>query len=264
MLINLQNLKTGKGFLQKGEIFSEYNPDHLDELKVVFDVLYGAKNFDTFIKAAAWARQNVNCGLYVDALYLAFENRRDTEKLTLPPPYELLPNYFIRKDIIIQGSSLLAGQDINPPESVRDEGNAYTLHANYTANFYDSDDESKLAYFREDVGVNTHYFLRMLKLSPWLNRDIDINSQYGENLYHLMKQWSARYNMERYSNGMLEEDDLNWDTFSNSVYDPMLVYSNGNEFIHRSSSMNADDVDDKSLLKTIEENLPTVVIHMVR
>lgn len=259
----LQQLKSSNSLLAKGEIFTEYNPDHLTELKIVFDVLKNAKTFDSFYKAASWARQNLNCGLYVDAIYLALENRKDTEKLTLPPPYELLPNYFIRKDIIIQGSSLLAGQDIAPSAGVRDEGNAYTLDANYTTNIYDSDNELKLAYYREDVGLNSYYFVNMLKWAPWRNVEVDINSRYGEEMYHWMKQWMSRYHMERYSNGLAEIDGMNWDLIADIPYDPMLVYSNGNEFIHRTSQLSVEENEDKALLQTIEANLATVVGHMV-
>ncbi|KOB76640.1 Very-high-density lipoprotein receptor [Operophtera brumata] len=255
-------LKSTNSLLAKGEIFTEYNLEHVKELKIVIDVLYNAKTFDSFYKAASWARQNLNCGLYVDAIYRALENRKDTEKLTLPAPYELLPNYFIRKDIIIQGSSLLDGQEIAPSAGVRNEGNAYTLDANYTANIYDTDDELKLAYYREDVGLNSYYFLSMLKCAPWRNIDVDINSRYGEEMYHLMKQWMSRYNMERYSNGMAEIDGMSWDVIADIPYDPMLVYSNGNEFIHKTTQINVEENEDKALLQTIETNLATVVGHM--
>lgn len=263
VITKFQNLKSGNGFLTKGEIFSEYNVEHINELKIVFDVMCNAKSFDMFYKVAAWSRQNLNCGLYVNLIYMALENRKDTEKLTLPPPYELLPNYFIRKDIIIQGSSLLAGEEFTPSEGVRDEGNAYTLDANYTANFYDNDDESKLAYFREDIGLNSYYFLKMMKWAPWLNENVNINSRYGEEMYHMMKQLVARYNLERYANGLPEQDDLSWDSLSDAPYDPMLVYSNGNEFIHRTSPVQLPENEDKALLHTIENNIATVVSHMV-
>lgn len=259
----LQQLKSTNSLLAKGEIFTEYNPDHLTELQIVFDVLKNAKTFDLFYKAASWARQNLNCGLYVDAIYLALENRRDTDKLTLPPPYELLPNYFIRKDIIIQGSSLLTGQDIAKTAGVRDEGNAYTLDANYTTNINEGDDESKLAYYREDIGLNSYYFLNMLKCAPWRNADVNINSRYGEMMYHWMKQWMSRYNLERYANGLKEIDGMGWDLIADIPYDPMLVYSNGNEFIHRTAPMNVEENEEKTLMKTIETNLATVVGHMV-
>lgn len=233
----------------------------MNELKIVFEVLYNAKDFDAFYKSAAWARQNLNCGLYVNAIYMAVQKRRDMERLSIPAPYELLPNYFVHKDAIIQASSILAGQEITPTEGVRDEGNAYFIDANYTAMFYDNDEDSKLAYFREDISLNSYYYLRKLRLAPWLNDDI--NSRYGEDLYQMMKQFMARYNLERYANGLPEIDGINWNSLPDIPYDPMLIYSDGNEFIHRTSFLELPLNEDLSLLQTIENNIVAVVSRMV-
>nr|XP_026495656.1 hexamerin-like [Vanessa tameamea] len=257
---NLQSLKANKGMLAKGEIFTEYDADHLNELKLVYDILYYAKDFDTFYKAACWARQNVNCGLFVDAIYLAILNRRDTEKITMPAPYELLPNYFIRKDFIIKASSLIRGETFTLPEWVRNEGNAYILEVNYTTNYYEGSND-KLAYFHEDIGLNSYYYLNRLKILPWITdlRNLK-NNNCGEHIYHSMKQMMARYNLERYSNGLIELDGIDWDYINEYSYDPMLIYSNGNEFSQR----RRDNGDSEILimLKNIENGLPAVVVHM--
>ncbi|XP_037292937.1 arylphorin subunit beta-like [Manduca sexta] len=261
-LPNFQKLKNGKGFLPKGEIFTEYNIDHLSELEVIYDILYYAKNFDIFFKGAAWARQNLNCGLYLDAIYLAIANRKDTERLVVPAPYELLPNYFIRKDVILEGTKLAGGVNIELSEGVHVEGNAYQLDANYTSIFYDNNDESKLAYFREDIGLNSYYFIRKLKQAPWFN--IGIDGRYGEDVYQMMKQFMARYNLERYANGLPELESWAWNdpTLFDVPYDPMLIYTNGNEFISRPSPVQLPDNEDVALLQTIENNIGTVVSHM--
>ncbi|XP_075980761.1 arylphorin-like [Anticarsia gemmatalis] len=259
VITNLQNIIT-KGLLPKGTIFTEYDSDHMKELKIVYEVLYNANDFDTFYKAAAWARQNLNCVLYVNALYMAILNRRDTERLSIPAPYELIPNYFIDKDVIIQASTIFAGEDFTPSDTIRDEGNAYTIDANYTALFYDNDDDSKLAYFREDVGLNTYYFLRKLKLAPWFNDDV--NGNFGENMYQMMKQFMARYNLERYANGLPEIDSVNWNSPSDIPYDPMLIYSDGNEFSHRTSTLDLPVNEDLQVLQTIENNIIAIVSHM--
>ncbi|XP_050348173.1 larval serum protein 1 beta chain-like [Nymphalis io] len=257
---NFQNLKATKGMLAKGEIFTEYDSDHLNELKVIYDVLYYAKDFDTFYKAASWARQNVNCGLFVDAIYLAILSRRDTEKITIPAPYEILPNYFIRKDYIIEASSLIRGETFTLPEWVRNEGNAYILDVNYTTNYYDDTDD-KLAYFHEDIGLNSYYYLNRLKKLPWITnlRNLQCNNC-GEQIYHSMKQMMSRYNLERYSNGLFELEGIDWDYINEYSYDPMLIYSNGNEFSQR--RRNNDNSEILMMLKNIENGLPTVVAHM--
>ncbi|XP_045774466.1 arylphorin subunit alpha-like [Maniola jurtina] len=259
VLSNFQNLKATKGLLAKGEIFTEYNPDHLNELKVIYELLYYARDFDTFYKAACWARQNVNCGLFVDAIYLAILNRRDTEKVSLPAPYEILPNYFIKKDFVIKASSLIRGETVSLSDSVRNEGNAYVLDVNYTTSFDDTDD--KLAYFHEDIGLNSYYFLTKLNYLPWLN-----NSQrksYGQQMYHIMKQMMARYNLERYSNGLPELNGISWNDINESNFDPMLIYSNGNDFSQRMSA-NISNTEILTSLTNIEGNLQAVVLHMYK
>ncbi|KAJ8715014.1 hypothetical protein PYW08_004995 [Mythimna loreyi] len=256
---NLEKL-IAAGLLPKGEIFSEYNPEHMKELKIIYELLSSAKNFEIFYEAAVWARLNLNCGLYVNAIYMAIQNRKDTERFSIPAPYEVLPNYFIRKEVLVKASSIFAGQEITPSDGIRDEGNTYYLDANYTAMFYDNNDDSKLAYFREDIGLNSYYFLRKLRLSPWFNQDI--NGRYGENMYQMMKQFMARYNLERYANGLPETDSLNWDSLPDVYYDSELVYSDGNEFSHRTVPSDISMNEEIALLQTIENNILTVVSHM--
>lgn len=247
--------------LPKGVIFTENDIDHLNELKIIYEVLYYAKDFDTFLKAASWARQNVNCGLFVDAIYLAILNRRDTDKVSIPAPYELLPNYFIRKDFILKASSLIRGETLTPPDYVRNEGNVYVLDVNYTAN-YDDNGEDKLAYFHEDVGLNSYYYLQKLKKLPWVTdfRNVHKNN-YGEYIYHLIKQMMARYNLERISNGLYELEVMDWDYIDDFYYDPMLIYSNGDSFSQRKGNSDSNEI--LTMIKTIENNLPALVTHMV-
>ncbi|KAF9789107.1 hypothetical protein SFRURICE_005709 [Spodoptera frugiperda] len=258
-ITNLQKLMSA-GLLPKGEIFSEYNPEHMKQLKIVYEAFYSAKNFDAFYKVAAWARQNVNCGLYVNAMYMVIQSRKDMAKLSIPAPYEVLPNYFVRKDVLIKATSILSGQEVTPTEGLRDEGNTYYLDANYTGIFYNNEDDSKLAYFREDIGLNSYYYLRKLRLSPWFNSDI--NDRYGENIYQMMKQFGARYNLERYANGFPEIDGIDWNSLPDIPYDPELLYSDGKEFNHRTMPLEFPVNDEITLLQTIENNVATVVSHM--
>ncbi|XP_026725388.1 arylphorin subunit alpha-like isoform X2 [Trichoplusia ni] len=260
VVTNFQKLRSS-GMLAKGEIFTEYDPNHMDELKIIYEVMFYAKDFDTFYKAAAWARQNVNCGLYVNAIYLTMQSRKDTERLIIPAPYELLPNYFIEKDVIKQAASILAGEEVISTDSVRDEGNAYYLDANYTALFYDNEADSKLAYFREDVGLNSYYYLRKLKLLlPWFYKDD--SCRFGENMYQMMKQFMARYQLERYANGLPEIESIDWNSLSDIPYDPLLIYSDGNEFNHRTAPLQLSPNEDLTLLQTIENNIGAVVQHL--
>ncbi|KAI5630883.1 hemocyanin, ig-like domain-containing protein [Phthorimaea operculella] len=260
VITEFQKLKT-EGLLPKGEIFTDYNPEHRKQLRVIFELFYYAKDFDTFYKAASWSKQNLNCGLFVRAIYLAIINRRDTEKLSVPAPYEIFPNYFITKDVIGKASALLAGEEVVLTDNIRDEGNSYVLDANYTAEIVDNNEESKLAYFHEDLGLNTYYFLQKLKRS-WVNSAMESN-MYGEYLYHMMKQLAARYSLERYANGFQDIENINLEELTATAYDPMLIYSNGNEFGHRSSSIDLLNSKDFQMMQTIETNIASVVTHLI-
>lgn len=233
-------------------------------MKIIYDVLYDAKDFDTFYKTAAWARQNLNCGLYVNALYMAIQHRKDTEILSIPAPYELLPNYFIDHNVIIQAAKFFDKDFSNlvfSDETIHNEGNSYIIDANYTGLFYDNDDESKLAYFREDIGLNSYYYLMKLRMTPWLYENGD--ETFGENIFQIMKQLMARYNLERYANGLSAVDTITWDAPIDVPYNPMLMYSNGVEFGHRTSSIELSENENLQLLQTIENNISNVANHLV-
>ncbi|CAK1555810.1 unnamed protein product [Leptosia nina] len=256
-----QNLKSSRGLLAKGEIFTETNEDNFNEFRVIYELLYNAKDFDTFYRAACWARQNVNCGVFIDAIYLAIITRKDTERVSVPAPYELLPNYFVRKDFIIKASTIMAGKDIAPTEGIREDGNNFVLDTNYTREIYEGIEDSSLAYFHEDIGLNAYFFLTKLKNMPWVDTEFQRSVRYGEHIYHFIRQLMARYNLERYSNELYETDGINWDDMDVTQYDPMLIYSNGNEFSPRTeNTMTNSDVI--TTLKNIENNLATTVSHM--
>ncbi|XP_026756398.2 arylphorin subunit alpha-like [Galleria mellonella] len=259
VIADLQNLQSGNGLLSKNEIFSEYNIEHRNELKIIYAVMLHAKNFDTFFKTAAWARQNTNCGLFIDAIYLTIFTRHDLSNLSITAPYELLPNYFIRKDIIIKASSLLTDEDFTLTEDVKDEGNAYILDANYTADIND-DEDSKLAYFREDIALNSFYFFDKLN-TMFLFKSNEDNT-YGDYMYQSMKQLVARYDLERYANGLPELESLNWNS-AVDTYDPMLIYSTGDDFAHRTIPIDLPSVSEGiEFLQNIEANIKNVVTHL--
>ena len=89
-----------QGMLPRGEVFHVYNDSQLKEVVALFDTLYFAKDFDTFIKTAAWARDHVNEGQFVYALSVAAVHHDDCEGVMLPPLYEVYPHlYFHASDM---------------------------------------------------------------------------------------------------------------------------------------------------------------------
>lgn len=259
VITNVQNLVTGKGLLAKGVIFSELNEDHLYELKTVLDVLLYAKTFDTFFNTASWARQNLNCAVFIDCIYAALLNSRHTQNVAIPSPYELFPHYFIKKDAITKGSLLVNGKITDP--LLRVEGNYYTIDTNYTADVEENQDESKLAYFIEDIGLNSFYLLKRLQHLPLVgNNSLDAR---GEWWYHNIKQLIARYNLERYANGFGEIKEFSLEDTKYENYNPMLMYSNGFDFPERVVRLDIENKPEYTKLINIENNLATIARDMV-
>ncbi|XP_068618049.1 arylphorin subunit alpha-like [Battus philenor] len=261
VVTNFKNYINENGLLPKGEIYSEYDQNRVTELQIIFELLYFANDFDTFYKAAAWARRNVNCGLYVDAIYLAIFNRKDTQNILIPPPYELLPNYFVNKDAIIKASLLLTNVELFDTENVREQGNSYIIDTSYSNGPFENNIET-LTYFNEDIGLNTFYFFQKLNMFQWLNVSVGIKPKYGEHVYHILKQLSTRYYLERYSNGLPDLDELNWNSISIMPYNPMLIYSNGNDFTQSNTTvvLNSEDL---TFFQNIEDNIATVTANLI-
>lgn len=251
-----------KGFLPANEIFSELNKEHYNEFSTIRNMLINAKDFDTFFAAAAWTRQNLNCGLYVSALYSAIIYRADTNKLYIPPPYEILPNYFFQKDAIIAGAYLLSGEDV-AFENVRNDGNAYVVSVNYTSDIEDDASGNSLAYFNEDIGINTLIFLKKLMFENLWQADGSDKLEVAEQIYYMMKQLSTRYELERYSNNVYDSMDLDWSKPITNNYEPLLMYSNGKDFSGRTREMDISNVEYIEFLKNIENSISSTVSQMV-
>lgn len=88
------------GHLPRKAIFSILDEHHRYEATLLYKVLYSAKTFETFYQTAAWARDNINEGIFVYALTLAVLHRPDTKGMVLPAPYEIYPYYFINSEVI--------------------------------------------------------------------------------------------------------------------------------------------------------------------
>lgn len=88
------------GMLPRGGMFSVFYPPLLKEMMALFRLFYYANDFETFYKTALWARNNMNEGEYILALYNAVIKRPDTQYIQLPPPYELYPHYFFNSEVM--------------------------------------------------------------------------------------------------------------------------------------------------------------------
>lgn len=77
---------------------------------------------------------------------------------------------------------------------------AIDIPMNFTA--LDREPEQRLAYFREDIGVNLHHWHWHLVYPGVGPRDIVNKDRRGELFYYFHGQMVARYHVERFCNGL--------------------------------------------------------------
>lgn len=77
---------------------------------------------------------------------------------------------------------------------------AIDIPVNYTAS--DRELEQRMAYWREDIGVNLHHWHWHL-VYPAEGPDVVVRKdRRGELFYYMHQQTMARYNIERFCNGL--------------------------------------------------------------
>ncbi|XP_026289525.2 allergen Cr-PI-like [Frankliniella occidentalis] len=211
-----------QGMLPQGEIFHLYNDSQLKEAIALFDMLYFAKDFDTFIKTAAWARDNVNEGQFTYALCVATIHRDDTNGVVLPPMYEVYPHLYFH------------GSDIAEFQSAKMQGKVnYETLTNWTVGNEIVHPEDLLGYFTQDVGLNAYHAYAHLYNPFWLNAEkygLNINNNRGENFYYFYQQILAHYNLHRMANYLPEMNDFDWNMPIEYGYNPDLKYHSGKAF----------------------------------
>lgn len=227
------------GVLQRGQIFSVFNHEHLKEAIALYKLFYYAKDFQTFYNTAVWARQNVNEGVFLYAVSVAIVHRPDTYKFVLPPIYEVYPQYFFSSDVIHQAHRYKQ-QYFGQKQHHDGHYNGYTINANYSGYYLNLDAEQKLSYFTEDVGISSFYYYYHIFYPFWLGGQ-DFDYQYerrGETFYYVYQQFLARYYLERLSNGRGEIPFFNYEVPVAKGFCPSLRYPNGLEFPSRPNHAN--------------------------
>uniref|UniRef100_UPI00313433C7 hexamerin 1B precursor n=1 Tax=Tribolium castaneum TaxID=7070 RepID=UPI00313433C7 len=219
--------------LQRGEIFSVFYKEHLRQAIALFKLFYYANTWETFYKTAVWARNNVNEGMYLYSLSVALIHRPDTYYYALPPIYEVYPYYFYNSEVIQEAQYY---KQMYSSQSGA-HYNGRTIYANYSGYYLNLYPEQSMAYFTEDVGVNSFYYYYNLYYPYWMSGE-EFNLKYdnrGELFYYMYQQILARYYLERLSNGFGEIDYFNWEVPFENGYYPTMCYPNGLQFPARPS-----------------------------
>ncbi|WP_266145765.1 hypothetical protein, partial [Escherichia coli] len=131
-----------------------------------------------------------------------------------------------------------------------DENRPFVIRANYTGSHALRSVESKLSYFREDVGLAAYWATCGYQYAAWQNASEDATPPTalhgGPRLYVLIRNLLARYDMERYSRGLppVRQAELLEPV---EGYEPQVRQISGREFPARPEGLKAKSTDVLSL-----------------
>ncbi|XP_022211217.2 larval serum protein 1 gamma chain [Drosophila obscura] len=98
-------------------IFSQLDEAMPEHLLGVYRFLVLARDWHAFQRNACYARVHFHPILFVNALQLAVEDRDDTRHLRLPAMYEVLPQLYFEKEVILAAQDV-AWQQLTPTRAV--------------------------------------------------------------------------------------------------------------------------------------------------
>ncbi|XP_014229579.1 phenoloxidase 2-like [Trichogramma pretiosum] len=216
--------------------FSLFVPKHHRAANKLLEIFLGLKSVDDLMAFAAYARERVNPALFAYAYSAALLHRPDTKNLVLPPVSEIFPHNFVDAQTIAEAkesADILA----SPSDRV-----AIEIPQDLTGN--DRDMEHRLAYFREDLGINLHHWHWHLVYPLDGPAAVVTKDRRGELFYYMHHQVLARYNVERMCNGLDMVKRLEWDEAIEEAYFPMLNSDvSGRDWPSRPANLRLTDIN---------------------
>jgi len=146
-LVNYYASAVQAGLVQpKGTSYSSSNSQLRKEVALLQRTLSSAKDYQTLLATAAWARVHVNEEQFVKAFIAVVLQHPETQGVILPPLYEVIPQSYFDARVIQEVQNIVAqGAGQNP----------VLVSVNYTASL--ANDEQQLSYFTQDIGLANYY-----------------------------------------------------------------------------------------------------------
>ncbi|KAL1490376.1 hypothetical protein ABEB36_013085 [Hypothenemus hampei] len=200
--------------LPRDSNFSLFIPKHRRIAGRLIDIFLGVRNVDDLLAVAVYARDRVNPYLFNYALSVALLHREDTQDLDVPSIIHSFPDKYVDSKVFNK-----AREDATVvPEGAR---MPIEIPRDYTAS--DLEEEHRLAYFREDIGLNLHHWHWHLVYPFEAARSVVNKNRRGELFYYMHQQIMSRYNFERLCNKMKRTERLiDWNAPIKEAYFPKL------------------------------------------
>ncbi|MCJ0326389.1 hypothetical protein JY784_20095, partial [Clostridioides difficile] len=210
--------------------FSVFYDKMRDEAIALFHLFYYAKDFETFYKTACFARVHLNQGQFLYAFYIAVIQRSDCHGFVVPAPYEVYPKMFMNMEVL-QKIYVTKMQDglINPEAAakygIHKENDYFVYKANYSNAVLYNNEEQRLTYFTEDIGMNAYYYYFHSHLPFWWTSEKygALKERRGEVYFYFYQQLLARYYFERLTNGLGKIPEFSWYSPIKTGYYPLML-----------------------------------------
>nr|CAQ63321.1 hemocyanin 1 precursor [Thermobia domestica] len=226
----LVKLYNNGALLPRGEIFTLFRERDLEEMIYLFEALFYANDWNTFLSTACWARDRINEGQFVYALSVAVLHREDTKGVVLPPAYEIYPHLFVNSEVIHQAYKAKMRQE------------AAVVRMNFTGTIRNP--EQRVAYFGEDIGMNSHHSHWHMDFPFWWKPEYGVEKdRKGELFYYMHHQLIARFDLERLSNNLPVVRPLDWEKPIVNGFYPQTTYRKGGEFPARPDNFYFQDLE---------------------
>ncbi|KXJ82217.1 hypothetical protein RP20_CCG014933 [Aedes albopictus] len=216
--------------------FSLFIEKHRAIASKLIELFIEQPDIPSLIGVASYCRDRLNVFLFQYALAVAVQHRKDTNSVNLPSILELFPDQFVDPAVF---------------PKLREEGKVVSqanrmvieLPQNYTAS--DREDEQRLAYFREDIGVNMHHWHWHLVYPTSGPREIIDKDRRGELFFYMHQQIIHRYNVERFCNRLGKVKSMhNFREPIPEAYFPKMVRSaNNRPYASRPNNFTIKDID---------------------
>ncbi|KAG7164723.1 Phenoloxidase 1-like [Homarus americanus] len=185
----------------RGSAFSFFVSTHRRAAKDLCDAFMKTTGVQDLVQFAARVKGVVNESLFIYALSFVILHKKELRNFRLPSLVEVFPQKFVPVEHLIKSQQ----------EAVRrDENEETQIVIEHGPDFSSSaiKPEHRVAYWREDYGMNVHHWHWHL-VYP-IEMDL-IRDRKGEIFFYMHQQMIARYDMERLSVGLRRVEKLeNW------------------------------------------------------
>ncbi|XP_058804268.1 phenoloxidase 1-like [Phymastichus coffea] len=200
--------------LSRRDGFSLFLSSHRKMAARLTELFMTVGSVEELLSLAVYCRDRMNAGMFVYSLSVAMLHRPDTKHLPIPQLAEVFPDKYMDSSIFH-----VAKEEANVvPSGSR---SPIEIPLNYTAT--DADAEHRVAYWREDIGINLHHWHWHL-VYPFEGPRVAVDKdRRGELFYYVHHQIMARYNVERLCNSLPRSRRLaNWREPIPEAYFPKL------------------------------------------